>query len=49
MDAIKKTRTVVIISHSISQIIEPDVIYAMKEGMIVEYGKYEDLYRQCGV
>lgn len=49
IDAIKKNRTVVIISHSISQIIDADMIYAMKEGQIVEHGKHEDLYRQNGV
>lgn len=49
IDAIKKNRTVVIISHSISQIIDADIIYAMKQGQIVEHGKHEDLYRQKGV
>ena len=49
IDAIKKNRTVVIISHSISQIIDADIIYAMKQGQIVEHGTHEDLYRQKGV
>ena len=49
IDAIKKNRTVVIISHSISQIIDADIIYAMKQGQIVEHGKHEDLYKQKGV
>ena len=49
IDAIKKNRTVVIISHSISQIIDADMIYAMKEGEIVESGKHDDIYKLNGV
>lgn len=49
LDAIKKDRTVIIISHSISQIIDADIIYAMKEGKIVESGTHEEAYSQSGV
>jgi len=49
LDAIKKNRTVVIISHSISQIIDADIIHAMKEGKITEVGKHEEIYKQNGV
>lgn len=49
LDAIKKNRTVVIISHSISQIIDADIIYAMKEGKIAESGIHEEIYKQNGV
>ncbi|MBA5791837.1 ABC transporter ATP-binding protein [Flavobacterium sp. xlx-214] len=49
LDAIKKNRTVVIISHSISQIIDADIIYAMKEGKIAEAGTHEEAYKQNGV
>ena len=48
IDAIKKNRTVVIISHSISQIIDADVIYAMKDGRVVEYGTHEEIYHLHG-
>lgn len=48
LDAIKKDRTVIIISHSISQIIDADHIYAMKEGRIVEHGTHEEIYSQKG-
>ncbi len=48
MDAIKENRTVVIISHSISQIIDADHIYVMKNGHMVQHGEHEEIYRQCG-
>lgn len=49
LDAIKKGRTVIIISHSISQIIDSDCIYAMKEGRVVESGNHDEIYHQGGV
>lgn len=48
MDAIKKDRTVIVISHSISQIIDSDCIYVMKSGHIVESGTHEELYHNEG-
>ena len=48
LDAIKQNRTVIIISHSISQIIDSDVIYVMQKGRIVEHGTHEDLYHIDG-
>ncbi len=48
MDAIKQNRTVVIISHSISQIIDSDRIYVMQSGRIVEHGTHEEIYHQNG-
>lgn len=49
LDAIKKDRTVVIISHSISQIIDSDCIYSLQEGRVMENGHHEDIYKQHGV
>jgi ABC-type multidrug transport system fused ATPase/permease subunit len=48
LDAIKKDRTVVMVSHSISQYVDADMIYVMKEGRVVEHGTHEDAYRQGG-
>ena len=48
LDEIKQGRTVIIISHSLSQIIDADYTYVMKEGQIVEHGEHDDLYHQDG-
>ena len=48
LDAIKQNRTTVIISHSISQIIDSDVIYVLKEGRVVEIGTHDELYGRRG-
>lgn len=49
LDAIKQDRTVVIISHSLSQIIDADKIVAMEHGRIAETGTHASLYKQDGV
>jgi ABC-type bacteriocin/lantibiotic exporter with double-glycine peptidase domain len=49
LDEIKKNRTVIIISHSISQIIDADMIYAMKLGKVLEAGTHEEVYHMNGV
>lgn len=49
LDAIKKDRTVVIISHSLSQIIDADIIYAMEKGRVEESGTPDELYDKDAV
>ncbi|KAA8733694.1 ABC transporter ATP-binding protein [Acinetobacter qingfengensis] len=49
LDQIKQGRTVVIISHSLSQIIDADYTYVMQDGEIVEHGEHLELYQQQGV
>ncbi|WP_324671830.1 ABC transporter ATP-binding protein [Hymenobacter sp. GOD-10R] len=44
LEAIKQGRTVVIISHSLAQIVDSDCIYVMKQGRMVESGTHEHLY-----
>ena len=48
LDEIKQGRTVIMISHSLSQIIDADYTYVMKDGEIVEHGEHYDLYHQDG-
>ena len=49
IDAIKQNRTVIIISHSISQIIDADYIYALKDGRVEEDGNPDEIYKKGGI
>lgn len=44
LDSIKKGRTVIIISHSISQIIDAENVIVLEKGKVIEEGTHEDLY-----
>ncbi|MCQ2143002.1 MAG: ABC transporter ATP-binding protein/permease [Bacteroidales bacterium] len=49
IDEIKKGRTVIIISHSISQIIDSDIIYALRQGRVEQSGDPDEVYAQGGI
>ena len=49
IDAIKKDRTVIIISHNISQIIDSDMIYALQRGHVEQSGHPDDIYKKGGI
>ncbi len=49
VNAIVLDRTVIIISHSISQIIDSEMIYALKKGRVEESGNPDEIYRKGGV
>ncbi len=49
LDAIKKDRTVIIISHSISQIIDSEMVYALKTGHVEESGHPDEIYKKGGI
>ena len=49
IDAIKKDRTVIMISHSISQIIDSDFVYALQQGRVEESGNPDEVYRAGGI
>ena len=49
IDAIKKGRTVIIISHNIGQIIDADQIYVLHQGRVVQGGTPDEVYRQGGL
>ena len=49
IDEIKKDRTVIIISHSISQIIDSEMVYALREGHLEQSGAPDDIYRKGGI
>ena len=39
-------KTAIIISHKLSTVKNADVIYVLKDGKIVEYGRHDDLIKQ---
>ena len=49
LDAIKRGRTVVVISHSLGQIIDADTIYALQKGHVEQSGTPDEVYRQGGI
>ena len=49
VNAVVLDRTVIIISHSISQIIDSEMVYALKEGHLEQSGTPDELYRKGGV
>ena len=49
LDAIKQGRTVILISHSISQIIDSDLIYALRDGRVEQSGAPDELYHKSGI
>ena len=49
LDAIKKDRTVIIISHSISQIIDSEMVFALKTGHVEESGNPDEIYKKGGI
>jgi len=49
IDAIKKDRTVIIISHSISQIIDSEMVYALRTGRVEQSGHPDEVYKKGGI
>jgi ABC-type multidrug transport system fused ATPase/permease subunit len=43
-----KTRTVLLISHRLANVVKSDCIYLLKDGKIAEYGTHEELLEQGG-
>ncbi|MBR3411437.1 MAG: ABC transporter ATP-binding protein [Bacteroidales bacterium] len=49
IDAIKKGRTVIVISHNIGQIIDSDALYVLDTGHVVQHGSPTEVYQQGGL
>ena len=49
IDAIKKNRTVIVISHNIGQIIDSDYLYVLQTGHVEQSGAPDDVYHSGGL
>lgn len=49
IEAIKRGRTVIIISHNIGQIIDADIVYTLRAGHVEQHGPPDELYRRGGI
>ncbi len=48
IDLARKDRTVILVAHRLSTLLDADRIYIFREGQIVETGTYEELFQQNG-
>lgn len=44
-----KTKTVILISHRLANVTDPDNIYVMEQGSVCESGSHEELLAQGGI
>ena len=49
IEAIKRDRTVIIISHNISQIIDSEMVYALQQGRVEQSGNPDEVYKKGGI
>ncbi len=49
MDKARLGRTTIIVAHRLSTIRNADVIFAMKDGQVVEIGKHDELMEMGGL
>lgn len=49
LDEVSKNRTTLVIAHRLSTIVNADEIIVLKDGIIAERGKHEDLIVQAGI
>jgi ATP-binding cassette subfamily C protein len=46
IEKLKRKLTIIIIAHRLSTIRSCDVIYFMRDGKVIDYGSYDDLYKK---
>ena len=47
-DVYIKTKTVILISHRLENVVKSDCIYAMKDGKVAEFGTHTELMKNNG-
>jgi ATP-binding cassette subfamily B protein len=49
LDTLRRDRTTFVIAHRLSTVRDADLILVLKDGVLVEQGRYGDLVRQGGL
>jgi ABC-type multidrug transport system fused ATPase/permease subunit len=49
IDLARKDRTVILVAHRLSTLLDADRIYVFQDGHVVETGTYVELYQKGGV
>lgn len=47
LEKLRKDRTCMVIAHRLSTVVSADVIYVMRQGMVLAHGRHEDLVQSC--
>lgn len=45
---LSKTKTILLISHRLANVVESDRIYMLENGCVVQAGTHEELLAECG-
>ncbi len=47
LDKLRQDRTCIVIAHRLSTVVSADVIYVMRQGVVLAHGRHEELVQSC--